>query len=323
MLEKIKIVLSFLVAAVMLTATVIVFGEKEKSEIMFSGGSNITDKPVEAVQKEKTILVNYGDNISETDLEEYIIGVVAGEVYPTYSVEALKAQAVAARTYLVYKMEHGGCANGGDICTESAHCQAYKTNEKMRSQWGDNYEEYYRNIKEAVYATKGEIIKYDNKPICALYHSSSVGQTEDCVAVFGGTYPYLQSVSTSISTENKEYSNEISFTKADFLSKVNAAFGLNLEDISIRIISYTASGRVSTLKLGEKSVKATSLRKALGLRSTDFTFEKTENGITFTMKGYGHGVGMSQVGAEEMAKNGSDYKAILTHYYTGTIVEKI
>ncbi len=322
MLEKFKITACFTVAAIILAFTVMVFGEGENEKITIGkGNSQITDS-VYVKEDKQTVLVNYGTQILETDIEEYIIGVVAGEVYPSYEMEALKAQAVAARTYLVYKAEKGGCANGGDICTESAHCQAYKSDEKMRLQWGEHYEEYYAKIKQAVYATKGQIIKYDGKSICALYHSSSVGQTEDCVAVFGGTYPYLKSVSTQISESNNEYSKSMTFTKEEFLEKVNPAFNIELNDIDIKIISYTASGRASTVKLGEKSVKATELRKVLGLRSTDFTFETGENEITFIMKGYGHGVGMSQVGAQEMAKNGTSYVEILTHYYTGTVVEK-
>jgi stage II sporulation protein D len=254
-------------------------------------------------------------------MEDYLINVVSGEVYPTFLEEAVKAQAVAARTYLIYKMEHGGCANGGDICTSANHCQAYKTNEQMISGWGNNYQKYYDLIKNAVLSTKGEIVTYQDNPICALYHSSSFGKTEDSVAVFGGTQPYLTSVSSPINEDLKSVTQ--TFSKEEFLQKVNSAFSLNLTNIEIKIISYTSAGRVSTLKLGQKSVKATALRKALGLRSTDFTFEVTSEGITFFTKGYGHGVGLSQFGANELAKQGKNYKEILTHYYTGTDIKKI
>ena len=321
MLDKIKIALAFIVAITMLFICIIFFNVNEKQDINIENIS--PSATVTQESKKEKISVNVDGTLTEMDLEEYLVSVVAGEVYPTYEKEALKAQAVAARTYLKYKMNGGGCKNGGDICTKSTHCQAYKSNETMLQQWGKDYEKYYTNIRNAVYETKGEIITYDNKPICALYHSSSVGQTEDCVAVFGGTYPYLKSVSSTVSQKNNEYEKELTLSKNEFLDKINKAFDLSMDEIDISIISFTSSGRVSTLKIGGKSVKATSLRTALGLRSTDFTFEKNKDSITFIMKGYGHGVGLSQVGAQEMAQAGKNYIEILTHYYTGTSVEKV
>lgn len=318
MLDKIKITIAFFIAVVML-AMGIVYSDNKGDIIL----ENITSSPKATVEEtEKNVKVNIDGEIKEMAMEEYLVSVVAGEVYPSYHSEALKAQAVAARTYLVYKMEKGGCANGGDICTESAHCQAYKSEEKMLSGWGEKYDEYYNKIKNAVYETKGEIVLYDNLPINALYHSSSVGQTEDCVAVFGGSYPYLKSVSSTVSQSNSEYEKEVTFTKKEFLDKVKKSFEIDMEKINIKIISHTASGRVSTLKIGDKSVKATALRKCLGLRSTDFTIENEGDKITFIMKGFGHGVGLSQVGAQEMAQQGKTYKEILTHYYTGTEVKR-
>ncbi len=317
MKDKLILILACVIAIVMLTFCIFFINEPPKTEII---KPTVTKETIN-ITASKKVNVNHNGNIISMDMEEYLINVVAGEVYPTFLKEAVKAQAGAARTYLVYKMENGGCAGGGDICTMSNHCQAYKTNEDMVKNWGEDYEKYYSKIKDAVYSTKGEIITYQNNPICALYHSSSYGKTEDSVAVFGGTQPYLTSVSSPVSQDIKTVSQ--SFLKADFLEKINKAFSLNLTEIKIKIISYTSAGRVSTLKLGEKSVKATALRKALGLRSTDFTFEILNEGITFYTKGYGHGVGLSQFGANELAKNGKTYKEILTHYYTGTNIQKL
>lgn len=317
MKDKLMLVLACVLGIVMLAFCIFYINEPQNPEIT---KPSVTKETIN-IESSKKINVNHNGNIVSMDMEEYLVNVVAGEVYPTFLKEAIKAQAVAARTYLVYKMEHGGCANGGDICTESSHCQAYKTNEDMLKSWGENYEEYYTLIQDAVYSTKGEIITYESKPICALYHSLSYGKTEDSVAVFGGTQPYLISVSSPVSEEFQAVTQ--SFLKEDFLNKVNEAFSLNLTEINIKIISYTSAGRVSTLKLGEKSVKATALRKALGLRSTDFTFEKTKDGITFFTKGYGHGVGLSQFGANELAKDGKTYHEILTHYYSGTNIQKL
>ena len=272
---------------------------------------------------EQTVCVMIDETLTEMKLEEYIISVVAGEVYPQYNEEALKAQAVAARTYLFYKMQGGGCVKGGDICTEAAHCQAYKSTEKMKTQWGSNFDQYYQRISDAVYETAGEIITYDDKPICAMYHSSSVGNTEDCATVFGGGKPYLVSVKTEISTENSEYEKTVVFTKKEYLEKVNSAFDKNIKSTKIEILTRTSAGRADTVSLDGVHVKATALRKALGLRSTDITVRNNDESVTFTMRGYGHGVGMSQVGAEEMAKSGKTYEEILTHYYQGTQLKKI
>ncbi len=333
-MEKLKIPFCALIAAVMLALCCLLFSQKKDNEVEIISSATAktsitrisspkTEEEAKSVEKvpAKTVSVMIDNEKTEMDAEEYIVGVVAGEVYPTFSPEALKAQAVAARTYLYYKMDGGGCAKGADICTDSKHCQAYKSDEKMRSQWGENYEKYLKNIREAVESTAGEILTYGSKPICALYHSSSVGKTEDCVSVFGGNRPYLVSVNTPIDTE--KYTQEKSFTKDEFVSKINAAFpDLSIDKIDLKIISFTDAGRVSTVKIGEKSIKATALRKALDLRSTDFTFRIADGKIIFTQRGYGHGVGMSQHGAQALALSGKTYSEILLHYYTGCKIEK-
>lgn len=277
------------------------------------------------VERDKTYInVNVNGEIRKTELEDYITCVVAGEVSPTYSEEALKAQAVAARTYLIYKKENGGCAKGGDICTDYKHCQAYKNYTDMQSQWGNKFETYLTAIRNAVDETSGEILTYEDMPICALYHSSSVERTEDCVSVFGGNRPYLVSVTSPLNSSDSEYTKDVTFTKEEFLSKIRNSFSdININGFDIKIISYTDAGRVSTVKIGDKTVKATALRTALSLRSTDFTF-KTENGkITFTQRGYGHGVGMSQHGAQSLAESGKNYREILLHYYTGCEIKTL
>lgn len=252
--------------------------------------------------------------------DEYLVCVLAGEISPKSNIEALKAQAVAARTYLYNKILHGGCNKGdGDICADYKHCQAFKSLEDMRKSWGNSFNEYFDKISLAVKDTQNEIITYNQKPINALYHSSSSGKTENCVSVFGGNYPYLVSVKSS---EAQSEDKTVSFSTQEFLQKVNSYFDLSLSSLDIKICAYTPAGRVSTVLLGEKEVKATALRTCLGLRSTDFTFEKSSQGITFSTLGYGHGVGMSQAGAKQMADDGSNYKQILTHYYLGTAVEK-
>ncbi len=343
-MDKLKIFVAFALAAVMLVFSCFYFGHSElnvsavadgqkmitvdQSEEICKTPVNVTNTPLATALPtpsptpcSKQINVNINGAVTPMDSEEYIMCVVAGEVSPNYAPEALKAQAVAARTYLYYKMSNGGCANGGDICADYAHCQAFKSNEQMISQWGSKYDIYYSAIKQAVTETSGEIVKYDGMPICALYHSSSVGKTEDCISVFGGNRPYLVSVDSPLEKSDGEYAKTVTFSRSEFIKKINDYFDIDIDKIDVKLGTHTAAGRVATVIIGGQSFKATKLRLALGLRSTDFTFENNGDSITFTTYGYGHGVGMSQHGAQAMAENGSTYKEILTHYYTGTVVE--
>lgn len=328
-----KIFTSLLSLTVLLSLCIYTYTPKEVFTVDIENNINKTEVTViqnidEAIgnqeeQENRYIKVNVNGEIIKTDMEEYITCVVAGEVSPTYNVEALKSQAVAARTYLIYKKENGGCAKGGDICTDYKHCQAYKDYSTMQSQWGSKYETYLGAIEKAVSETSGEILTYEDMPICALYHSSSVGRTEDCVSVFGGNRPYLVSVTSPLNTSDSEYTKDVTFSKEEFTEKIKSSFSINIDGFDIKIISYTDAGRVSTVKIGEKTVKATALRTALSLRSTDFTFTVNGDKITFTQKGYGHGVGMSQHGAQSLAESGKNYREILLHYYTGCEIKKI
>lgn len=285
-----------------------------------SSASPSTDNTLENVKQvqPKSISVNVDGVLTDMDLEDYIICVVAGEISPNNPEEALKAQAVAARTYLFHKMEGGGCNGGGDICADYKHCQAYKSVDKMKSDYGNKFDEYFAKISRSVLETAGEYVCYGEKPICALYHSSSKDKTENCISVFGGSYPYLVSVSTNETSEDKAQS----FSKDEFCTKINEFFGMNISDFDIKIETYTDADRVSSLMIGGNKISATKLRSCLGLRSTDFTFEVNSDTITFYCLGYGHGVGMSQAGACQMAQDGCDYKKILLHYYPGTSIAK-
>lgn len=270
-MNKLSIFLSFLLAIVLLGFSFFYFEQKENNQLTVSASvsakgetiNSTTQKeetdpeasaqPTPTPREEKIIQVNNNGTLQPMELEEYIIEVVAGEVYPTYEPEALKAQAVAARTYLYYKMSGGRLCQWRRVCTNSAHCQAFKSQEQMHSQWGSNYEKYYNAIASAVTETAGEIIKYANKPICALYHSSSVGSTEDCVSVFGGSHPYLISVETTADKSEEELTQSLTLTKEEFIKKINAAFDdVNIDSISIKIASYTAAGRVATVQIGRK-----------------------------------------------------------------------
>lgn len=256
-------------------------------------------------------------------LEEYLFGVVAAEVPASYSMEALKAQTVAARTYSLYSISHGGCNTNSDadICTSSSCCQAYRTEEQLKERWGEEYAYYHSCIDKALMDTAGEVLLYNNKPIDAMYHASSGGYTENSENVYANEIPYLRSVESPHEVGSR-LSGEKTYTLADFVAAANGArpdANLTVETIGeqVKILSTYPSGRVEKMQLGNVEITGKQARKMFSLDSAMFTLEITDTEITFYTKGFGHGVGMSQSGANGMALEGADYKTILLHYYTG------
>ena len=249
--------------------------------------------------------------INNIDLEEYVIGVIAGEMPASFNMEALKAQAIAARTYAVYKMNNASA--NYDLVTDITN-QVYITKEQMKENWQDNYEYYYKKIKDAVDSTKDLIMTYNGNVICSFYFSSSNGSTEEAKTVFGENKEYLKSVSSP------EQSNitKVTLTKKEFCSKLS----LSCNEITINSIEKTQSGRIDTIVINNKSFKGTEVRTKLGLKSTDFEISILSSNIEITIKGYGHGVGMSQYGANTLANEGKTYEEILKHYYQNINIEK-
>ncbi|NLG23858.1 MAG: stage II sporulation protein D [Clostridiales bacterium] len=265
-----------------------------------------------------TVRVFNAGAIVEMDLEEYLVGVLAAEMPAGYEVEALKAQAVAARTYTLYKLDRGGCRSnaGADVCTNSGCCQAYATQARLRERWGDRFDERMARVRGAVDATAGQLVTYDGEPIEALYHASSGGHTEDVEQVYAVALPYLRGVQSDGEQSAPQYRGEQSFT-ADQLA---AALGVNARGLSVEVLSRTEYGRAARVAAGGAVFEGTAFRRKLGLRSSNFTVTEDGGRFTFHTLGYGHGVGMSQVGANAMALRGADYREILTWYYTGTQV---
>ncbi len=259
----------------------------------------------------------------EMDLETYLVGVVAAEMPVSFSMEALKAQSVAARTYTVYHMLHGGCrSSGADVCTDSSCCQAYCSDERMRENWGDSYRENRSVIEQAVEATKGEVMLCDGEPIEALYHSASGGHTENVEDVYAEARTYLRGVASTAEVGTSRLTGEKTYSQEAFASLVNEQWtsaGLSASDLEdqIEITSYTAGGRVKSVRLGRTTVTGRALRSLLSLDSTMFSISFGQDTVTFHTKGYGHGVGMSQTGANAMALGGRTYREILAYYYTG------
>ncbi len=270
----------------------------------------------------KIVLLNAkSGEAREMELEEYIVGVVAAEMPYTFNSEALKAQAVAARSYCIYKSERdsGHGEDGADVCTSYSHCAAYISEEGLIEKYGeDNAKKIMNKVRAAVEATKGEIITYNGKTALALFHSRSWKYTESSENVWGGSYPYL----VSVSTPEADSVSTVTVTEKELEKLFNSSYAIKVSASSekpkkLLTSEKNSSGRQASLFYEGQELKAKKLRSLLGLRSCDFEYEKVSGGWIFTVHGYGHGVGMSQYGANEMAKRGSDYKEILTHYYTG------
>ena len=286
---------------ILIPITIISFFYEETNFIM--------QKNKQSVDKYQ-INVEITDKLLTIDIEEYIIGVVAGEMPALFQEEALKAQAVASRTYLISHLQ-----NNNSI-TNTTDDQVYLTKEEMKVKWGEDYNKYYEKIKKAVQETKNLIMYYQNEPIKAYYFSTSNGYTASSISVFNEQKEYLTSVESPFDKDN---SHTIEISKQEFCNKLN----IQCNKISITNIKKDNSNRISQITINNQEYKGTQIRKLLSLRSTDFTINIKDTTIEITTKGYGHGVGMSQYGANNMAKLGYTYKEILKYYYQDIKIDSI
>lgn len=261
-------------------------------------------------------------------MNEYLYGVVSAEMPADYEVEALKTQAIVARTYTAYKMFKGSKHEDADICDSASCCQAWISKENRLAKWNvETSQSNWNKIVSAVNSTENLIITYNGEPINAFFHSNSGGATEIVSNVWGGTdYPYLQSVATSGEESYSQYSSEVVLTKDELIQKIKEAhpeaeIDFNLEN-QIQILEYTDSGRVKTIQFGNISISGVEARTIFGLKSAKFNVEVGEN-VSFKVVGYGHGVGLSQTGADAMAKTGANYEQIINHYYSNVKIENI
>jgi len=262
--------------------------------------------------------------IEEILLDEYLYGVVSAEMPASFEIEALKAQAIVARTYTIYKIQNSGRKHeGASICDDSTCCQAWISKEDRFAKWEENTKESnWNKIVNAVDSCKGKIITYEGKPINAFFHSNSGGKTETTINVWGGdNYPYLQSVETSGEDSYSQYNSEVVLTKQEFIDKIKQShtdfeIDFNKENC-IEVLEYTEGDRVKIIKIGNIELSGVEVRTLLSLKSAKFKVSLEENNIKFSVTGYGHGVGMSQTGADSMAKEGKNYEEIIKHFYTG------
>ena len=257
------------------------------------------------------------NEISKMNLEEYVVGVVAAEMPASFSIEALKAQAIASRTYAVYKIRNS--TKNYDVVTDVSN-QSYIDVEKMKTKWKEDFEKYYAKIKKAVNDTSGLILTYNNKVIEAFYFAMSNGFTEDASLVFNEDRDYLKSVESKYEDESlKNFRVEKEFDKKEFCNKLEISCNM----ISITNFNRSKTGRVNYIDINGITYKGTEFRKKLALRSTDFDIKYNNDKVIVITKGYGHGVGMSQYGANGMAKAGFNYDDILKYFYKNIEINSI
>ncbi|UTE77553.1 stage II sporulation protein D [Rossellomorea sp. KS-H15a] len=254
------------------------------------------------------------DLIEKLPLEQYVVGVVAGEMPADFEKEALKAQALAARTYMVNQLmsDDPSVPKGADVTDTVAH-QVYKNQKELATLWGSDYDWKIKKISEAVLETKGKVLTYDDKPITAAFFSTSNGYTENSEAYWTDDIPYLRSVESPWDKASPKFEDQKIIPINEFKQKLGVTLP---KDGSVgTITSRTEGKRVAKVEINGKEFTGREIRDKLGLRSSDFTWYLKDDHIVIATKGFGHGVGMSQYGANGMAKEGKNYKDIVTHYY--------
>ena len=290
-----------LITIILLTIIYIISFLKQETNFIMPK-NNVIDKTYNFID------INYNDKHLKITLHDYIVGVVAAEMPASFHEEALKAQSIASRTYLINTMS----TTPIDTTTNN---QVYIDKKTMQEKWGNQFNKYYNKISNCVKETKRKIITYNKQPIKAFYHSMSNGYTDSSINVFNEQYDYL-----NITESHEENTKKtISYSKQAFCTKLN----IDCTNISITNIEKDKSNRIKTITINNKQYLGTTIRNLLSLRSTDFTINILEDLIEITTNGYGHGVGMSQYGANYMANNNYKYQEILLHYYQKTEISNI
>lgn len=280
----------------------------EHTNIDNTSTNNTTNSSVSEI----TVYRSNGSVIN-LNMTDYLIGVVSSEMPASFNLEALKAQSVLARTYALKAKQTG------KKLTDTVSTQNYIDIDQMKNKWGNSFNIYYNKIKNAVQNTNGEYLSYNGNYIEALYHSTNNGKTESSFDVFGNYYPYLISVSSEYDKNASSYLRTISMP----LDTISNKLGLSLNNDSvISILSYTDGGNIKEININGNNFSGKKVRELLGLRSADFDIGISDNNANITTRGYGHGVGMSQYGANGMANAGYSYKDILSHYYPGATLTK-
>ena len=295
--------------------------------IFVKNGENGIEKQKNTKKDTIEVLVSETGKVVTLETEEYLCGVVAAEMPASFEKEALKAQAVAARSYAVNRKNNPVSEHPeADVCTDCSHCKAYKTPEELAKMWGEDKEKYLTKIRDAVFSTTGEVVKYNGEVALAVFHSQSGnGRTESSKDVWGGEVPYLVSVESPGEENSPNFYSTVTVSFEEFKEKISVSYP-NVVIKSVQDIGETEEsdgGSVKYINIAGTKISGKDIRQIFGLRSACFEVETDGNTVIFNVMGYGHGVGMSQYGANIMAQEGADYKQILTHYYTGTEVSAV
>ena len=302
-----KVILITIILIILPFVIVQIFNQVEEKETHFEKNQIVR------VKREKKNV------IEKIPLENYVMGVLSGEMPTTFPMEALKAQAVAAITYVLRKIEYA--KNQEYDVVDTVANQVYYSNDELKERWKKEYNEKINLIQKAVLETKGEYLTYQGQIVNAFFFSTSTGYTENCEEVFQENLPYLRSVKSDWEKDiSPVFEDSKTFTIQEFYQKLNLDSNSNF---SIQVTKTTSTGRVKEIQINGKLFLASDVTKALGLRSSFFEITKNDNQIIIHTKGFGHGVGMSQYGAYGMAKNGSNYQEILKYYYQGVDIKKI
>ena len=283
-------------------------------EIAAGNETQITEQTTIAPEFQIPVMLGDG-TVQQMDLDAYLTCVVLAEMPAEFEKEALKAQAVVARTYALKRFESGGKHEQNAVCTDYSCCQAYCTVEEFLAR-GES-EQMLNKVTDAVIQTHGQVLTFNGALIEATYFSCSGGRTEDALAVWGSDIPYLQAVNSPGEEAAAHYMDTVTFS----VDELESLLGEELSGNWMGDIAYTQGGGVDTIQIGTRTYKGTQIRSLLGLRSTAFVITAVGDTVTITTKGFGHRVGMSQYGADAMALQGSDYSQILAHYYQGTTLE--
>ncbi len=257
--------------------------------------------------------------IDTVAVEEYVLGAVCSEMPASFHLEALKAQAVSARTWAVYQQlwqkEHPDEAlDGADFQADPSNWKGYVTMEQAQERFGEKFNEYWSILTQAMEETRGQILCFEEAPIAAAYHAISAGSTEAAEYVWGSPLPYLQAVSSIGDELSPGYEVSVTFTKTQLAELLSVP----IHDLWLEITEWSPSGYVTKILTGTGELSGTEFRSLLGLRSSSFTIAHEGENVIITTHGYGHGAGLSQYGADFMARQGNSYQEILAHYYPNT-----
>lgn len=319
---------SFLLAVLLFTAPLLLLSNADTGETTSPAPTPLAQTQPFSHDDTVTLQVQYEGKPIPMSMTEYLTGVVRGEMPASFEGEALKAQAAAERTYIYYQMQGGRKAAhpDADICTDHTCCNAWLSQEDAAKKWGEYAAEYEAKIEQAVQETDGQVVLYNGAPILAVFHSSSAGKTAKSGDVWSSDLPYLASVKSPESEENvPNYYSVKALTAAEFCDTFRAAYPQ--ADFSsdaagwVRDLTRNSSDRVESVTIGGVTVSGTEVRSLYGLRSACFTVETGGDSVTFHVTGYGHGVGMSQYGANELAREGKTWREILAWYYTDTTID--